>query len=513
MLHQTRTKSGLYANRESVHRSGYFDTMDSSGPAHDFTAGSIKINSLLTLPAIPMLVAEWSSLLPLICHLANYRYEHQVVGDLALRGALHVPLFPRLGVLLGIAKLLANNASFLDEASCKGASADTVYDVNWGSVFPCANGAASRSLAQYALERAGAVFSAFDCSTGARDETGEKACGQRSPADSTSSKSSKPAAPLHPTPLSASTTQSTLKAPANPGFRRYQTLQVIHVSRHPRPRTNHVWLRSVFLPRVIKAATWVSLLALITICAMVGAYGTAVILLVSVVADGLCAVAGMRVERPPGYLSNNEAGEGCMLVSIHENANIWQLYLGDRGVVDALLNKTMITFVGPLKLLSGVFYVAHAIQLLAMTYVAAQKGFDGIFLLSLMLLTWAVEWFRGQGSLARNWLRTDSVTMTARSFRFTGRMPLLGTVQLLSGTAESSWMDVIAKDCPRRQAWLECLDTGRTGADEVETQREKHCLNSMDVSWLKLNNRLAFEGHAMVVKELARARSQPTLAV
>ena len=46
--------------------------------------------------------------------------------------------------------------------------------------------------------------------------------------------------------------------------------------------------------------------------------------------------------RPLGYLGNNESHDGCMLIALHENANKWYLFLGDGGVIDILLNKTMI---------------------------------------------------------------------------------------------------------------------------------------------------------------------------
>lgn len=80
-----------------------------------------------------------------------------------------------------------------------------------------------------------------------------------------------------------------------------------------------------------------------------------------------------------------------MLVSIHQNANIWHLFIGDRAIVDTLLNKTMISFTGPCAVVAAWLHAAYFLQLVAMTRVAAQKGYDGIFLLALMLTMRALE--------------------------------------------------------------------------------------------------------------------------
>jgi hypothetical protein len=213
-----------------------------------------------------------------------------------------------------------------------------------------------------------------------------------------------------------------------PKFRRHQILHVFHLSSQPTHERRFTWLRSILSSRILSSAIQVLLLALIAVLILVGAYGTAIILSISLVTSGLCGAAKLKIQRSPGYLCSNEPGDGCMLVSIHQNANIWHLYTGDRGIVDTLLNKTMIAFSGHTRLFSTLFYVAHVVQLLAMTYVAAQKGFDGIFLIFLMVMTWGLDWANGDDALARKWLRRENVNIVARSFRFTGRMPLVGTV-------------------------------------------------------------------------------------
>lgn len=113
--------------------------------------GTITYNPFFSLPIPPNIVSEWTALIPLVAHLASYRHNHQLVGEAALSGRLNVSLFPRLGVLDGIARLLAGGPDFLDRVSTLGEVSRHVWDVNWGSSFPCANGAASSIITAYAL--------------------------------------------------------------------------------------------------------------------------------------------------------------------------------------------------------------------------------------------------------------------------------------------------------------------------------------------------------------------------
>lgn len=119
--------------------------------------GTINYNAFFSLPIPPSIVAEWTALIPLVAHLASYRHDHQLAGEAALSGRLNVSLFPRLGVLDGIARLLAGGPDFLDRVSTLGEVSRHVWDVNWGSSFPCANGAASSIITAYALGCAGST--------------------------------------------------------------------------------------------------------------------------------------------------------------------------------------------------------------------------------------------------------------------------------------------------------------------------------------------------------------------
>lgn len=127
------------------------DNTISSSSSKSGRLGTITYDPFFSLPIPPNIVAEWTALIPLVAHLASYRHDHQLAGEAALSGRLNVSLFPRLGVLDGIARLLAGGPDFLDRVSTLGEVNRHVWDVNWGSSFPCANGAASSIITEYAL--------------------------------------------------------------------------------------------------------------------------------------------------------------------------------------------------------------------------------------------------------------------------------------------------------------------------------------------------------------------------
>lgn len=103
------------------------------------------------------------------------------------------------------------------------------------------------------------------------------------------------------------------------------------------------------------------------------------------------------------------------------------------------------------------FCIAHIIQLMAMTFVAAQNGWDGIALLILLLSADTMHWQYGKNQLARRWLENEDVCVKAKRFEFTGRTTMLGGIHKMSGTKVTTWMDEIMPMVPRRQAWLNRL--------------------------------------------------------
>jgi hypothetical protein len=107
---------------------------------------------LLTLSYLSTIISEWAGVIPLVCHLASYKHDYELVGQVSLTKRISVGLFPKLGGLHGVAQLLKGGPGFLDAVSCKGWLTSKVWDVQWGSGFPCANGAASTMIMQYSLD-------------------------------------------------------------------------------------------------------------------------------------------------------------------------------------------------------------------------------------------------------------------------------------------------------------------------------------------------------------------------
>lgn len=61
--------------------------------------GAFNIAPYRPVPALPNIVAEWTDIIPLVCHLAKYKSDYQLVGHTIMTGRLSVGIFPRLGVL------------------------------------------------------------------------------------------------------------------------------------------------------------------------------------------------------------------------------------------------------------------------------------------------------------------------------------------------------------------------------------------------------------------------------
>lgn len=208
------------------------------------------------------------------------------------------------------------------------------------------------------------------------------------------------------------------------------------------------------------------------------------------------------MQRPPGYLENNEAGTGdgaSMLVTTHQNAMEWHLFTGSRAVVDTLLNKTMFAIPPHQTALTGPVVVArwlrlaHALQLLAMTFTAAQKGWDGVCLVVLLALNAIGRWRMREGSLASWWLAVEGVSVRLKSFSFSGRLAMVGVVHAFSETNITRWMDDIVAPYPRRDAWLARM----RGLDIAED-----CWSSHDLAAIERNARLANTAASIIKREL-----------
>ncbi|KAK8044579.1 hypothetical protein PG993_004603 [Apiospora rasikravindrae] len=260
--------------------------------------------------------SEWASLLPLVFHLTDSYSAHHIVGDVSLRGKLRLGILPRLGILRNLARLLEYPFEFLDLATT-GAVSQTVYDVNWGSVFPAANGAACSRLTSFLAARAGSVKHLPDfvkpppCST--------------SQSTSTSKSSLKPdVVPMPWQNCEPPKTQS-------PPFRRYQVLTITQFRRASgQPSDAETHQSSVFA--TWRSALYAASLVVLAFCLIaMGGYGSAATLLLSLTTSAVAHFTRVKVVRPPGYMANNEGTNGCMLLAAHQNSNVWHLFCGDRG--------------------------------------------------------------------------------------------------------------------------------------------------------------------------------------
>ena len=167
----------------------------------------------------------------------------------------------------------------------------------------------------------------------------------------------------------------------------------------------------------------------IAVLCLYGLFGTAAAVAVGLLSRAACRL--VHVERTPRFLNSNEHSgntqtqdmTGAMLVAPHCNATTWNLYVGDRGVIDALLNKPMISIdQHPLPLCLW-FKVADALQLLAMTFAAAQKGWDGVAMVILMFLDWIFETSTDRnGIVADRFLKDKNIEISGSRLYFKGNV-------------------------------------------------------------------------------------------
>jgi hypothetical protein len=192
-----------------------------------------------------------------------------------------------------------------------------------------------------------------------------------------------------------------------------------------------------YKPILYEVVLLLVLLGLAVISILFGVFATAAAIVLTVAFRILRYF--IRVTRPSTYLENNEPGaSGCMLVALHENATTWYLYRGSRAIIDTLLNKSMIEDIAarPNAPLASVARVLATLQLATMTYAAAQKGWDGVGLLAVIIVAWVSDWFLyREHVLAAQWLKHEDVEICSQSFKFSGRVPMLGAIQVLKGLA------------------------------------------------------------------------------
>lgn len=449
-------------------------------------AGTLNLSSLISISNIPTIIAEWSALVPLVAHLASHDDEHRLVGQLALAGHLKVGLFPRLGYLLDISKLLQGVPHYFDRANARSESSQKVWDVNWGSVFTRANGSAVSIITDHALRKPPKVVDM--------------------PQKVLAEPVQLPGGRSNIGPLEYDRADVMLR----PLFKRGQELHVIRMSRTGRaaPPSQYPMLTKIAYG-LRHLAYHFAMISILGVLCFLGAFGSAGIILNGLLAKLVCRL--LRTERPPGYLENNENHPACMLSAVHENASNWYLHMGDRGVVDWMLNKTMLATPTATRMHMVYFRFAHVVQLTAMTYVAAQKGVDGVSLVILLAANYSLKYFLGGDGPARKWLEAEGVSIDAHTFRFSGRTPMIGAVHMLSEARDAAWMENLLVPCPRIKVWLEELKC----VAETQDQRiqQMQALSPSDKSWVLLNTQLAVEASRLIQKELSHGKITESLCV
>lgn len=459
--------------------------------------------SFLPTSPLPAIIAQWAALIPLATHLASRQHSHQLLGELALTGNLSISLFPKLGVLREISNLLSDSFEFFDRASSKGSETSVVRDVDWGSIFPCANGAARSMVTKYALKRAGRPiiipdkpqYSAKESAANAVTRSGEQSSAEKSPNHYRSSAPIPTASTQSPegSVSGQSSTQALKNQITNPSpFRRYQTLHIIQLHRKVIKPSLGYRMRQVANRSSVRLSALIFLVAGSIVLFLFGSYGTAVIVLCATISQGISE--SLKIRRPPGYLGNIEAplNGGCMLSSAHDNCSNWYLYVGDRGVVDYLLNKPMVIIPSCPPLFLYWYRFAHYVHLLAMTYVAAQQGWDGVCLVVAMAVAYILRLPLGDEQMVRRWFDAEGIEVKARKFQFTGRTALVLAVLKFSKTRVTSWMDALVYPSPRREALLK-RQNGEV--DEIPG------LTNADEQWVALHSGLASDATAAMLEE------------
>ncbi|CAI4214285.1 unnamed protein product [Parascedosporium putredinis] len=409
------------------------------------------------LPDVPRLIEEWAALIPLAFYLSSPRRDHDLAGEVALRGRLSVSAFPKLGALGGIAKMLRQAEVFFDTA---GAAGDPlkVYDVQWGSVFPCYNNAAALAVEENAFP--GTKTDKPDISmkrlnTWIRHENRESFLSWFEACDDIGLVSE-----VH----CGNSLDDLVERKTN--FGRRQLLKVLVVSKLETSYNRRKKLRAITQTTRWKLfELFVSLIfaAALLACRLIGSG-----LLLAIGAFSRFLLHTVEFKRSALYLRNRETHDGCMLTSLHDNATAWTLYLGHRGMIDSLLNKPMVEPGRAHPIVRWYFEFAEVPQVLAMTYVAAQKGWDGVAFVVLMGLMWASTSLSGNNQHAARWLEEEGFVLDSFTCEFPGRSELLGAVQLLSTEKKTYWMNGILAPVPRREVWLRrigALDSDTDGDD------------------------------------------------
>jgi hypothetical protein len=197
-----------------------------------------------------------------------------------------------------------------------------------------------------------------------------------------------------------------------------------------------------------------------------------------------------------------------MLVGIHQNASTWYLYIGDRGIIDSLLNKPMIQSITTVSGDMGTKYLASflrllgLLQLLSMTFVAAQRGWDGVGMLVLIITAWLSDLvIYGDNQLTKRWLLSGGTNIKTKSFQFSGRSIMIGAIQVFKKNPVQTWMDEILAPSDRRTVWLRRLKVGDTAPQSKALEAS---LSAFDQEWVERNRTLCLQAAEVLQREFPR---------
>lgn len=459
-----------------------------------FSSGTeAQIGHYISLPPIPDIISEWAGIIPLVVHLASYKDDFTIVGDVCLLGTLPFGLVPRLGTLSGFSKLLVRGREFLEQAAPKGGSSRTVWDVRWGSVFPAANGAASTAVLNLLvchgklspIKMPGVAGYAESGTTSATQSTLTSTMVSSKSSTVTESPSPCPSQPKQASPS------------VQHRYSRSQHLHVIRYDRSSKSKSLKGDLRRLRLNKGYKICVSIVLAAIASFLCLCGMYGTAAVLVMSSISRLVCLA--VRIHRPPDYLLNNENHDAYFLMATHQNALEWYLHIGDRSIVDTILNKPMLEIpINTTNILAARWFrFANLLQLMAMTFTAAHKGWDGIGLILLVALDRIIRWQLSGNALSLSWLEGEGIRVEGKSFEFSGRSMLLGALQLHSKSKVTTWMDGILARHPRREAFLE-----RLRGNEGESTEAVASLDERDQRWIDYATTLSIDCAKTLTKEL-----------
>jgi hypothetical protein len=471
-------------------------TANASNISTTWSTGSVQLDFWLKLPPIPTPIDQWAALIPLAVYLSNARSDFDLAGEVTLTGRLSVSVIPKLWALGGIVKMLKQADVFFDSASATG-DLLKVYDVQWGSVFPCYNSAAALAVAEevFSHGRTDPNISRGDLNRWIL-ENQDELLRRFTLDDVVKSKNGVTSEVYCGSDLHGLVERKRL-------FGRRQLLKVITVNSVGTQPNQKQMLRKLLKSKYWHAMELVFVLALAGFLLSLGFLGSGALLVIGALSR-FCS-QNVRFDHSDLYLRNREVHEGCMLVSLHENTTSWTLYLGHRGLIDSLLNKPMVEpgRAHPLILLYLQF--AEVLQVLGMTYIAGEGGWDGIVLVLLIFTVWILASVSGKDKHASRWLEEEGFAVSGFSCEFPDRSELLGAVQLLSTEKKTYWMDGIIAPVPRRDVWLKKI--GAIDSDSAELEKDCAALCDHDKLWVTATGMQAIAGHRLIqdmLKSLSR---------